>query len=55
MYEPAAAAAPSSPSLRLTSKRGLDLLRDPALNQGTAFAAPQRLAFGLEGAVAAPG
>ena len=49
MYEPAAAAAPSSPSLRLTSKRGLDLLRDPALNQGTAFAAPQRLAFGLEG------
>ena len=33
----------------MTSKRGLDLLRDPALNQGTAFAAPQRLAFGLEG------
>ena len=49
IHEPAAAAAPSTPSLRLTSKRGLDLLRDPALNQGTAFASPQRLAFGLEG------
>ena len=48
MHEPAAAAAPASPSLRLTSRRGLDLLRDPALSQGSAFSAPQRLAFGLE-------
>ena len=48
MHEPAAAAAPASPSLRLTSRRGLDLFRDPALSQGSAFSAPQRLAFGLE-------
>lgn len=31
------------------SKRGLDLLKDPALNKGTAFPLAERRALGLEG------
>lgn len=31
------------------SQRGIDLIRDPMLNKGTAFSAEERLVFGLEG------
>ena len=34
---------------QLAGKRGLDLLRDPVLNRGTAFSQAERLAFGMEG------
>jgi malate dehydrogenase (oxaloacetate-decarboxylating) len=49
MLLPAVPVAPSQPAQRHTGKRGLDLLRDPALNQGTAFSADQRRTFELEG------
>ena len=32
-----------------TPKRGIDLLRDPRLNKGTAFTVEQRRALGIEG------
>lgn len=34
---------------QLAGKRGLDLLRDPAFNKGTAFCLAERRALGLEG------
>jgi malate dehydrogenase (oxaloacetate-decarboxylating) len=50
MHQPASITTPiPAPSPRLTSKRGLDLLRDPALNKGTAFSAAERLALNLDG------
>ena len=36
-------------AVRLTHRRGLDLLRHPALNKGTAFSTQERRSFGLEG------
>ena len=36
------------PQVRRTSERGAALLRNPALNKGTAFTADERMAFGLE-------
>lgn len=39
---------------RAVSVRGVDLLRDPLLNKGTAFTADERDAFGLHGLVPAP-
>ena len=42
---------PGAPPCRRTAKRGLDLLRDPALNKGTAFSAAERRALGLEGLI----
>lgn len=34
---------------QLAGKRGLDLLRDPARNKGTAFSLDERQSLGLEG------
>jgi malate dehydrogenase (oxaloacetate-decarboxylating) len=46
-----AVAAPATGAIqgRHTALRGLQLLRDPALNKGTAFSVAERLALGLEG------
>ena len=50
LSEPAGAiATPPEAGVRLTHRRGLDLLRHPALNKGTAFSARERRCFGLEG------
>jgi malate dehydrogenase (oxaloacetate-decarboxylating) len=45
---PVPSPAPAGPA-RLTRLRGLQLLRDPALNKGTAFSHEERQALGLEG------
>jgi malic enzyme len=42
-------ADPHDGPARRVSARGVDLLRDPRLNKGSAFTAEERLAFGLEG------
>jgi malate dehydrogenase (oxaloacetate-decarboxylating)(NADP+) len=39
----------ASPASRVTTPRGIDLLRDPALNKGTAFTERERDVLGLRG------
>jgi malate dehydrogenase (oxaloacetate-decarboxylating) len=38
-----------SPSITLSSKRGVDILHDPAINKSTAFTIAERKALGLDG------
>src|SRR5438046_390298 len=42
---------PTSPAASVTSKRGIDILHDPAINKSTGFTEAERQALGLVGLV----